>query len=351
MSASLARLLDANANRAREALRVLEDFARFILDDGELSGAFKNMRHELQLAILGFGPGVLEANRATQDDVGRVISHEGERSRADVVEVVIAAGKRLTEALRTIEEYAKVEHGDIAGPIEQLRYRAYELEARLQRRLGSGQRQQWRVCVLITESLCRLPWLHVVDAAIEGGADCIQLREKDLDDGKLLGRATAVVNRCHEAGITAIINDRVDIALLSGADGVHLGQHDLPVEFARRICGRRLTLGVSTENIVQAQAARRTGADYCGVGPMFVSTTKHKDTIAGSAYLRTYLDEIALPHLAIGGIEPGNVVDLYDAGARGIAVCSCVCGSEMPGVVVERLVSLMTEPEPMDVSK
>lgn len=337
MNRSALRLLDANANRAREALRVMEDYARFIVDDADLSARLKSIRHDLRAALDRLPAGWLEANRDAPGDVGTTITAESESRRTNVAQVVIAAGKRLGESLRSIEEYLKPIDAQAAAAIEALRYRAYDAEQRLQRRLGTVTAPQWRVCVLLTESLCTLPWLEVLDAAIEGGADCIQLREKDLEDGKLLGRATVVVERCRAAGAASVVNDRADVALLVGADGVHLGQADLPVGHVRRLVGRQLLIGVSTSNLAQAEAAAKAGADYCGVGPMFPTTTKDKPHLAGPEYLREYVQKVPLPHLAIGGITDRNVGELVEAGAVGVAVSSYVCSSDDPAAAVRRL--------------
>lgn len=328
------RLIDANANRAREALRVMEDGARFLLDDGALSGAIKGIRHDLAAAMRAFAPDCALA-RDTPNDVGKEIATEAEMTRAGVEEVVVAAGKRLSEALRSLEEYAKtVERGGVeaARAFERLRYRGYEAERRLVASLargGSRGARQWKLCVLVTEALCRRPWLEIVRESTEGGADCIQLREKTLGDAELLARARMLVEVCKPRGVSVVINDRVDIALAAGADGVHLGQGDLPVREAQGIAGGKLLIGVSTANIGEARRAQQAGADYCGVGPMFQTTTKKKDVIAGVEYLREYLahEPELPPHLAIGGITTGNVGELVAAGVRGIAVSSCVCGA------------------------
>lgn len=342
------RLIDANANRAREALRVMEDGARFLLDDAALSGEVKGIRHDLAAVMRGFAPDCALA-RDTPGDVGTGISTDAELRRADAGEVVVAAGKRLSEALRSLEEYAKTVDPSAAARFEQLRYRGYEAERRLVASLargGSGGARQWTLCVLVTEALCKRPWMEVVREAIEGGADCIQLREKSLADGELLTRARMLVEVCRAGGargVSVIINDRVDIALAAGADGVHLGQDDMPVRDARRIAGNKLLIGVSTTNIEEARRAQQDGAAYCGVGPMFATATKRKDVIVGPAYLREYLQhEPELPpYLAIGGIMPGNVGELVEAGVKGrggVAVSSCVCGADEPASVCAELV-------------
>lgn len=335
------RIIDANANRAREALRVMEDGARFVLDDRALCARIKQLRHGLGEALRGLeGAGQAIAWRDTAGDVGTDVTAAGEFRREGVRDVVVAAGKRLSEALRAIEEYSKAVPGGgaVAGAIEALRYGGYDIERDLVLAMGSGRRAGWRLCVVLTESLCaHHVWLEVARRAVEGGADCLQLREKGFDSRELLERARALVEMA--AGrASVIINDRPDIALLSGADGVHLGQTDMPVREARKIVGGEMLVGVSTENIEQARAALRDGADCCGVGPMFPTKTKDKPRIAGPGYLREYLThEPALPPcLVIGGVTPERMGELRAAagvgeGERwGVAVSSAVCGASDP---------------------
>lgn len=360
---ALERIIDANANRAREALRVMEDAARFALDDERLCREIKSLRHDLLAALggaeggmgggkagaraagaIGLDRGALLASRDTPGDVGKGVSTASEMTRAGVRGVAGAAAARLTEALRSIEESLKALGVD-ARPIEALRYRAYTAERDLVLALGTGRAPQWRLCVLVTEALCRVrPWEEVVERAIRGGADCFQLREKSLPDRELLARARRLVGICREAGAAVVVNDRPDIALLARADGVHVGQEDLGVEEIRRLAGFGLLVGVSTTDLAQARAAVRAGADLCGVGPMFPTTTKAKDRLAGPASLREYLADpvlAAAPHLAIGGIGPANIGELAAAGCRGVAVSSAVCGAEEPEAVCAAIVAAL----------
>lgn len=333
------RILDANANRAREALRVMEEAARFRLGDETLTRSLKQARHDFGSLLRRFdGVGF---HRDTPGDVGTSIKTNQEQERASVSDVAIAAGKRLGEAVRTLEEYGKIIDPGFAAAIKSLRYRGYELERQLNLALGSGKEPaQWRVCVILTASMCRQgDWLGTAHAVLERGADCIQLRERDLDDASLLERALSLRGMMKDR--TLIINDRPDIAIMSGADGVHLGQDDLPCERVRAMVGRRLLIGVSTSNLAQAQQALLDGADYCGVGCMFETATKHKKSISGPEYLREYLRWNRLPHLAIGGISSANVAQLVEAGYRGVAVSSAVCGADDPGAVVADLLDAL----------
>ncbi len=334
---SVLRILDANANRAREALRVMEEAARFILDDRALSEVCKTLRHDLTAALAALGD--LTASRDTPADVGTALTTAGEAHRGSIAEVAAAAGKRLSEALRALEEYGKLIDAGAAGRIEQLRYRGYDLEQRLDRALQHTRGRQWRLCVLITESLCRQgDWLAVATAAIEGGADCLQLREKTLEGGPLLRRARKLVELARPRGVGVVVNDRLDVALAAEADGVHLGQGDLPCREARQLAGGRLLIGVSTSDLAEAQQAMADGANYCGVGPMFATTTKQKDRIVGPAYMRTFVGALpGVPHLAIGGITVDNAGQVIAAGGRGLAVSSAVCGAADPAAAVRAL--------------
>ncbi len=332
------RMIDANANRAREALRVMEDLARFALDDDALSRDLKSLRHRLRDVLERLPDGVLAANRDTPGDVGTSISTTAEMQRANLADLATAAGKRLTEALRVLEELAKLFDAELAAEVERLRYAGYELDRRLQLRLGSGRARPWPLCVLLTESLCALPWRQVLTACLEGGVTCVQVREPDFDAASLLDRVREVIAVARPHGVSVIVNDRLDIALAADADGVHLGTRDLPITEARRLAGRTLLIGASTHDLEEAQRAVAAGADYCGVGPMFFTELKPDRAPAGASYLREFLRTYAeVPHLAIGGITPENVQELTEAGARSIAVSRCVCGSSQPGAVLRQL--------------
>ncbi|HRQ71959.1 MAG TPA: thiamine phosphate synthase [Phycisphaerales bacterium] len=340
-----ARLIDANANRAREGLRVLEDAARFLLDDADLCAALKSIRHDLRTAVesLPIDRGALLAHRAVADDRGTAISTPGEMHRETMAQVVAAAAGRTSEALRVLEETAKTLPGADASAraFEGLRYGLYDAERSLALALGTGHSRQWRLCVLITESLClHHTWDRVAELALEGGADCLQLREKSLDGRELVRRARRLVEIARPHRASVIVNDRTDVALAAGTHGVHLGQTDITVEDARRVAGFRLLVGVSTADLEQARRAARDGADYCGVGPMFPTQTKPAKAIAGVEYLRQYLADDrcrGIPHLAIGGITPDTVPDLIAAGAEGVAVTAAVCGSPAPEATCQLL--------------
>ncbi len=350
MDAKLTRLIDANLNRAAEALRTMEDIARFYLADAALSSDLKHLRHALSDlgSTLVDDPLRRVASRDARQDPGRDVSTPSESRRDSLRAIALAAEARATQALRVLEETAKLSSPASASQIEQLRYTAYELAQRLTLSLGTAAARQWRLCVLITEAACtHHSWETVALQAIAGGADCLQLREPGLADRPLLQRAERFVSICRGEGATAFINNRLDIAMLAGADGVHLGQQDLPVNVARRLAGAGLMLGVSTATIDQARAAAAAGADVCGVGPIFPSSTKPKDHLAGLDYLRAYTSDpqaARVPHLAISGINHRNAPSVAEAGGKGIAVCAEVCGSEEPQQAAKLLAERFAPP-------
>jgi thiamine-phosphate pyrophosphorylase len=338
-----ARIIDANANRAGEALRTLEDLARFALDDGALAAGLKDVRHRLRTALAPLPPGWLAANRDTAGDVGTWIEGGSEYDRRSLADVAEAAGHRLAEALRSLEECAKTVDPAVGRAIERLRYETYDRAATIARRMpgpGPRTRSQWTVCVLLTESLCRLPWREVAQRSLDGGADAIQLREPERsNEGALLvERAAELVAMARPFGAAIVVNDRADVALAAGADGVHLGQRDLSPQAVRSFAGRRLVVGMSTHNADEARRALDAGVDYCGVGAMFPTDVKPGAERRGPRWFAEYLASFgAMPHLAIGGIDPANVAELALLGCRGVAVSSCVCRADAPERIVASL--------------
>jgi thiamine-phosphate pyrophosphorylase len=322
----LIRVLDANFNRAREAARVLEDAARFLLDDALLTQAAKDLRHRLWSEVRSLPvAGDLSLGRDTPADVGTAMTAAAEQERAGSTDVVDAAFGRFSEAIRALEEYSKLLDPAVAGRLKQIRYDGYTLHTRLMRRLRPKVGvSRLRLCVLITAALCRGDWMAVAEAALAGGADCLQLREKSLQDAELLKRARAVAGLCRRYDALFIVNDRADIAVLAGADGVHVGQDDLPIGPVRRIVGPDLIVGKSTRTLEEAVAAATGGPDYIGVGPIFPSLTKPQEHVAGLETLRQVAAQVKIPLVAIGGITPENASDVLAAGACGIAVCQAV---------------------------
>jgi thiamine-phosphate pyrophosphorylase len=183
----------------------------------------------------------------------------------------------------------------------------------------------------------------LLDACIEGGCRLVQLREKTWPSGRLLPVAERLRARCRTAGVTFIVNDRIDLALAVQADGVHLGQDDLPARVARPLLAPGMLLGVSTHSVEQARAARDAGADYIAVGAMFATSTKADHELVGLALMRRVCDEITAPVVGIGGITPENAGEVIRAGADGVAVISAVCAAPDPRAATRRFTAAIAE--------
>lgn len=166
-----------------------------------------------------------------------------------------------------------------------------------------------------------------VEEALAGGATCVQLREKTLDDGAFLAEARALLPLCHRYGAPLILNDRLDLALACGADGVHVGQDDLPVEEVRRRAGRGLIVGVSAHNVAEARRAYEGGADYLGSGAVFGTATKADVTPLPLETLAAVCAAVPIPVVAIGGITRENLPRLAGTGIAGAAVVSGIFGA------------------------
>jgi thiamine-phosphate pyrophosphorylase len=328
MERSVLRILDANLNRAREAFRVMEEFARFALNDASLTTALKEARHRLSGSVPGRLAEALSDARNVPADPGREATTPSELTRADARHVAVAAGKRLGEALRALEEYAKPIDSEWAAVIKSIRYEGYLLEQRLIRTRSAIERLSGiGLYVLITEHLSRSDWFETAKAVLDGGADAIQLREKSLSDRELLHRASRLNDLCRERRALFFVNDRPDVAALCHASGVHLGQDDLPVSEARSILPAGSLIGISTHSVEQVRGALEQQPDYVAVGPMFPSSTRPQEMIAGPATLAAVRRFTALPLVAIGGITPANVSVVLAAAPCTVCVSQAVIGA------------------------
>jgi thiamine-phosphate pyrophosphorylase len=204
---------------------------------------------------------------------------------------------------------------------------------------GGSMKQIGRLHVLTdTQLQKRFSHVELTEMAIAGGADAIQFRQKQGSTREMIETACRMKELCARAGVIFIINDRVDIAIASNADGVHLGQDDFIIPIARRLLGAGRIIGGSAGNINEAMKCVKEGADYIGFGP--VCPTRSKDDAGpatGIIIIRQLIKEISIPVIAIGGVNSGNVSEIIGAGAHGIAVISAVCCMENPGEATRNL--------------
>lgn len=335
------RIIDANANRAMEGLRVAEDFARFVLDDAYLTRVGKDLRHDLSAALADVSFAQRTASRETQADVGVEISNASEQNRATLNEVVIANLQRAKEAVRTIEEVAKVERN--AAAFEQLRYRLYSWEKSIAAAMVGATELHGRLLYVLVDALpSEAAFVERITQLAQGGADVIQLRDKQASDRVLLSRGHLLRGVAEQNNALFIMNDRPDLAVLARAHGVHVGQEELSVKDARRIVGPDMLIGVSTHSLEQAQRAVEDGANYIGVGPTFPSQTKTFAEFTGVELLKEVAAEIGLPAFAIGGVNEENIARVLAAGFTRAAVSHAVVEDTLNRT--QRLKAMLAKP-------
>jgi thiamine-phosphate pyrophosphorylase len=320
------RIIDANCNRIAEGLRFLEDIARFLLNDVKITRQLKILRHNLVKSLSKFSTALL-SKRDSEADVGAKTEINHQR---DLLSLVTANAKRVEEALRVIEELSKLP--DLSVPLspkdfEQARFELYTLEKELLSRIMRQQKraQLTGLYVIIDNQILGLK--DEVDAArkaIRGGAKVIQLRDKQHAKGELLIIAQKLKTLCHKSNTLFIVNDYLDIAIAAGADGLHIGQEDLPLRVVRKELPIDKIVGLSTTTLGQAQKAEAEGADYIAVGSIFSSPTKTSANVVGLKHLHQVRRKVSIPVVAIGGINKENVGEVIAAGADSVAVISAV---------------------------
>ncbi|MBF2055641.1 MAG: thiamine phosphate synthase [Cyanobacterium sp. T60_A2020_053] len=328
------RILDANLDRSREGLRIIEEWCRFGLDDANSALHCKNMRQELGK----WHDNRLRSARNTAHDVGTSLSHPQEETRSNLNAVLQANFCRIQEALRVLEEYGKLYDGAFAGAMKQLRYQVYSLESQL---MGKSRQQRLQEAKLYLVTAPVTDFLQVVESALQGGLTLVQYRHKTENDPLRYEEARQLKELCHRYGALFLVNDRVDIALAVGADGIHLGQTDLPVAVARQLLGAEKIIGKSTTNPTEMANALQEDVDYIGVGPVYATPTKAGKAPSGLEYVRYAQENATMPWFAIGGIDDTNITAVTGAGASRVAVVRAVMGAESPKAMTQTLLSFL----------
>lgn len=186
---------------------------------------------------------------------------------------------------------------------------------------------------ILTDTVLQSRFSHVelTRLAIQGGADTIQFRQKIGSTREMIKITQQIKQMCTDSGVAFIVNDRVDVAIAAGADGVHLGQDDFPLPLARKLLGESKILGGSAVTLAEARKCFTEGADYIGFGPVYPTTSKEDaGSVTGIELLKQVVETIPLPIIAIGGISVENTPEVIQAGTNGIAVISAVCCQENP---------------------
>ncbi len=329
MSPQLLRIIDANTNRIGEGLRLLEEVARLLLSDAPLSQQLKGLRHELTKTA--WLPQQLIQARDSEGDVGAGMEVPGEEKQRDLPATIVANARRVQESLRVMEELAKIPGLSLQPEkFSKARFSIYTIEKTLLSRLLRRDKID-RLCglyvIIDMPSLKGRSYVEVARQAIRGGARTIQLRDKLQGKKALLPIAQSLKELCAQQNVLFIMNDYLDLALAADADGLHLGQDDLPVAVARRLLPIDKVLGISVCTVEQAIAASNDGADYLAAGAVYPTPSKEIEVI-GIERLHQIKQAVPLPLVAIGGISKDNVAEVIEAGADSVAVISAVLGAD-----------------------
>ena len=338
------RIIDANINRIGEGLRVLEEFARLALNDAALTGQLKDMRHTILHIDAELQRRLISARDAARD-VGAGMTATGDEKRRDASETIVANARRVQESLRVLEEIAKEPAAGLeSGVYEKARFELYSIEKELLSKMlrkDKIKRLTGLYVIVDVESLNGRSPLEAAGAAIKGGAKVIQLRDKK-DSRRVFYNIAEELNRfCTAYNALFIVNDSLEVALAVDADGLNIGQEDMPVAEARRLLPIDKLLGASASTVEEAKAAQATGADYLGVGAIYITGTKYDVEVVGPGRIKEIKKAVNLPVVAIGGINKNNISDVMKAGADAAAVISAVMGAEDIEKATRQLVEII----------
>jgi len=302
------------------------------------------MRHQLIKGDWPFNMQLIQA-RNSEGDVGTNIEIPEQEKQRELPIMVVANSRRVQESLRTLEELAKIP--DITPKLnsekfKQARFNLYSIERNLLSKLfrqDKIKRMTGLYAIIDTQALKGRSHIEVATQIIRGGAKTIQLRDKLLSKKELLPIAQQLKNLCAEHNVLFIVNDHLDIALAADANGLHLGQNDLPTKVARKLLPIDKILGCSTTTVEQATTAEADGADYIAVGSIYPTTSKERAKVIGLEGLHQIRQAVTLPLVAIGGITKDNAAEVIAAGASSVAVISAILQAESPEEAAQQIIA------------
>ncbi len=321
------QIIDANLDRAREGLRVLEDWARFGLGENDFVVKIKNFRQILGKNHLE----VYKQSRNHIEDQCKGLTHQEQIKRRTPEQIISSNSGRIQEALRVIEEFSRLHNHELSKIASEIRYEIYTLEIdllKLSKFKNSQKILRENDLYIITDQKENL--LEIIEEILQAGVKIIQHRFKTGTDKDHLQEAIQIKNLCKKYNSLFIINDRVDIALASNADGIHLGQDDLDLKTARKLLGYSKIIGISANNKIDISNAIKEDCDYIGIGPVFETETKKNKKPIGIEMIKTLTKDLDIPWFAIGGIKQNNISLLKYNGFKKIALVSELMNSEDP---------------------
>ena len=336
----IAQIIDANLDRAREGLRVLEDWARFALGRKDLVKSFKNFRQILGKNHLK----IYKDSRNFINDNCAGLSHPEQFKRNNASSIISSNAARVQEALRVIEEFSRDHNQDLCKISSEIRYEIYNLEILLLKAQSN-----YSLLKILNENDLYLITIECdnlfekIKNILEGGVKIIQLRFKHGKDSDNLKFAIKIRELCNNFGALFLVNDRVDIALACNADGVHLGQDDMDIRSARNILGFSKIIGISASNECDIKKAIEDGCDYIGIGPVFVTSTKKGKVTLGIDTLKSLTKDIPIPWFAIGGIKQENISLLKENNIRKVAMITDLIHSNNPKEKAIMIIKSLTD--------
>jgi thiamine-phosphate pyrophosphorylase len=320
------RILDANANRCAEGLRVVEEVARFGMNDEGLHQRMKEIRHLVRSGMEALTGGSFHF-RDSEGDVGRSLSTVSEQYRGSLESVARANFARAEEALRVIEEFGKLIDPQVSGNFKNLRFELYMLEK------SFFEAEDHRVKLppspflyaILDRTVVTKPNVATVsEDLVRGGADLIQYRAKGCSYDEMRSDLTVVLARAVKRSIPVIVNDDPELSAEVGAHGVHLGRDDPDPRDARAMLGEVGIIGITVHSLDELERSPLETVDYVAVGSIFSSSTKPEVKPMGLHAIEEVKKSVSVPVVAIGGIDLSNVDLVLDAGADGIALISAL---------------------------
>jgi thiamine-phosphate pyrophosphorylase len=347
-SSAVVRIIDENFNRLAEGLRVLEETARMILNDNDSTSRLKSLRHDLIRSDLPFHLQLLQS-RDSENDVGADLEVQGETKEKELSLIVVANSRRVQESLRVLEELAKLpEFADRldSNRFKNARFEIYTLEKDLVGRLARQDKVKkikGLYVVIDLDFLGQRNSISVIKEVIQARVKVVQLRAKTTPKKQLLGIARELQQICKQQEVLFILNDYLDIALAIEADGLHIGQEDLPAEEARKLLPLNTVLGVSAATPEEVLMAEKAGVDYIGVGAIFPTSSKDNIDVVGIERLRQIKALTQIPLVAIGGLNKNNVKEAISAGADSICVISAILGAKDISLAVREIIQIIED--------
>jgi thiamine-phosphate pyrophosphorylase len=314
------RIIDVNLNRLDESLKLIEDITRFHLENKILLSQIRNIRRDFLIIKRSLPLPLIISTRRSHRDLGRKTKFDLGRKK-DNLGLLLSSFSRAKESSRTIEETLKTTDTRLSNKAKQIRFQIYDLEKKIIIHYKKAF-NPYLHAIIDEQYIGSLDLQKTVRTLVDNGATMIQLRTEKMNDRDFLRTARQIRKTIIKPNIKFIINNRVDIALSCAADGVHLGQKDISVDVARKIAGEMFIIGASAHNVAEAKRAEKLGADYLGVGAIFQTETKREARICGMGTLRSIIQHVTIPVIAIGGINDQNYHTVLRTGAAGIAVAS-----------------------------